>query len=468
MTLSLLKTRPLVALPLLFAFISLLVFACFRTVPVTRLWKDYDIFYVYSDELSEDDVSYILKKNGCENVIFKGSQRNPVVSPLSPVQPQKQNSYIYERNGFFTDKSKTAHVFYVPDRETKNLEKAALEISSFQSTVCGTDGKTPFPWISPLIALTFAFVLFHFAHEKRLFALTAVFPLVLAFSRPLYTVSASSVFLLFTLFLIQKIWNRRDFRKTVLKSPYAVVPALSPFLILIFSSPVNVLFYALAVFASCCVIKFFKELDRVQDESFTFRPVLIMSSRMIPLVGHNGIRLMGLMSLVLGFLVLLFFFIGKVQNIGNNTSAVSLPSPVSQDQAELPGFQDFLSWSWNTVTFPYRRISSSAEKVNDGDTVSIPDYLLNGDDFITETDSNLLVYDSKFRDSISDTVEKLEYPALEKMLLKQGKNSFYGYSQGKISSSERFGAYLLIAFVLICAALSGYYIAGRKRYGLSI
>jgi len=176
---------------------------------------------------------------------------------------------------------------------------------------------------------------------------------------------------------------------------------------------------------------------------------------------------MGLMCAVILILFSFFFFLGRVSNAGNDSSTPSLPSPVSKNDETLPGFSDFLDWSWNTITFPYRRLSENDSSPKDGDTVSIPDYAEN-DGLITEYDSTMYVYDSKFRDSVSKQVESLDYPSLEKMMMEQGKSSSYGYSKGKLSSSEKFGAVLLLSFALISFALSGYYIIGRKRYGLSI
>lgn len=463
------KISPMSLVSLLLALLSLVFIVSFRTVPVSRLWKNYGILYVYSNELSESDISYILEKNGCDNFIYKGNQRYPVVSPVSPVQPQNLNSYIYARNGFFTDKSQTASIFYIPDTEKKNLDKSVVEISSFQNTVCGTDGKSSFPWISPVVVFLFALILLYFAGEKTLFIFSAFFPVLLSFCRPLYTVAASSIFLEFSFFLLQKIWRRRNFKKTFFNSPYVLVFSFSPFLILIFSSVSSAAFYALTVFASFLCIKIYAEIETKKSEKYGFKPVMIMSSKMIPLVGRNGIRLMGLMSLVLFILGICFVLLGKYSPSMNSTSSPSLPAPVSKSDSVLPNLDDFFEWSWNTVVFPYKKLSSAVQRPKEGDTVSIPDYSENVQTgLITGFDSKIYVYDGKFRENVEKQTENLNYPALEKMMMEQGKNSFYGYSKGKLSSPERFGAFLLLAFLLISAGFSGFYIAGRKRYGLGI
>lgn len=462
------KVKPAQFFYVLFAFVSLVLLILFRTVPVSRLWKGYVSFYVYSSELSESDISYILEKNDVENFICQQNQLFPVVSSVSPVQPQSSDSYIYARNAFFTDKTKSARVFYVPDSESKNLQKAALEISSFQNSVCGTDGKSSFPWISPLVSLFFALVLLHFSKEKNLFAFSSVFPVILSFCRPMYTVAAASVFLLFAFFLLQKIWQRRNFKKTFLNSPYALTFAFSPFLILIFSSIQNALLYALALTASVSCVKIYHQKEIARSEKSGFEPLMIMSSRMIPIIGHTGIRLMGFMSLVLLALGIAFVFLGNVPSSSASPESPELPAPVSSKEASLPNLDDFFGWSFETLTFPYKKISSAARKPSDGEEVLIPDYALNSDGFISESDAKMYVYDEKFRENVERQAENLSYPALEKMMIRQGKNSCFGYSKGKISSSEKFGPVLLSVFVLISAGFSGIYILGRKRYGQSI
>lgn len=468
MSLDSVKVKPAALVSFFIVLISLFLLVGFRTVPVSQLWKNYQVFYVYSDELSENDIFYVLEKNGVENTIYRGNQRFPVVSSASPVQPQTSDSYIYARNAFFTDKTSSARVFYVPDSQRKNLDQAVTEISSFQNTICGTDGKSAFPWISPLVSLAFALVLLCFSHEKKLFLFSAVFPVLLSFCRPMYTVAASSIFLLFSFYLLQKIWQRRNFKKTFLNSPYALVFAFSPFLILIFSSIVNAVFYAISLLASVCSIKIYHAIEIRNLKKNDFAPVMIASSKMIPLIGHTGIRLMGFMSLVLIFLGLCFSVLGKISSPASSSARPALPSPVSKNDSALPNLDDFFDWSWNTITFPYKKISSAFQKPSYGETVSIPDYAENSDGLISGYESQIYTYDENFKDSVESQIEKLSYPALEKMMMEQGKNSYFGYSKGKVSSPEKFGKILLLLFVLISAGFSGYYIMGRKKYGQSI
>ena len=79
------------------------------------------------------------------------------------------------------------------------------------------------------------------------------------------------------------------------------------------------------------------------------------------------------------------------------------------------------------------------------------------------------MFNSDFRDSVYKLVEKLDYPAVEKLMLRQGKNASFAYTKkASVSAAERFALILLVVFITVTASLGINYIVGRKRYGLSI
>ncbi|MBR1722373.1 MAG: hypothetical protein IJ727_07840, partial [Treponema sp.] len=140
---------------LLISLFLVFVTYTFRTVPVSQFWKGWRILYVYTDTLSEYDILTVLEKHGCDSVISLSNQRLPIVSPMSPVQVQSSDSYLSRRGEFFTDKSRLAQVFYIPDSQSSNLEDAVLELSAFAGSSAGTDGKSSFPWFAPSLCLLF-------------------------------------------------------------------------------------------------------------------------------------------------------------------------------------------------------------------------------------------------------------------------------------------------------------------------
>ncbi|WP_294429968.1 hypothetical protein [uncultured Treponema sp.] len=453
----------------LVSILALFIICHFRTVPVSQFWKGFRILYVYTEDLSEFDILTILEKHGCSSVISKGVQRLPVVSPVAPVQAQGADSYLYKRNGFFTDKNNRALVFYVPDSQTDELEKAIRELSAFKGSSAGTDGKSSFPWIAPIVCCFLFAVLFFFSKNRILYTAGSFFFILLAFCRPLFTVGAAVSLFLFAFFIFHRIWGRGDFLRTALNSHYVLLFALSPLLVLLISSPVNALFYLLALAGTVSVLAFYYFIQTERESLYSFKPVFIRSARMIPIIGHLGIRLLGALLVFLCVILVALKFSGNVSEFSSSQAMPSLPSPVSHSDSQLPQLKDLLDWSWNSVTFPYRKIGENAKSSpNEGDVVSITDYQ-NVDGKLVPVSVPAFVFNSDFRDSVLKTVDKLDYPAVEKMLIHQGKNVSFGYAKSSSSSSsEKFATLLILIFITITAALGINYIIGRKRYGLSV
>ena len=456
-------------MPVLVALISFFALFHFRSVPVSQFWKGWRMLYVYTDELSENDVLAVLEKHGCSSVISASNQRVPLFSQISPIQVQEPGSYLARRSDFFVDKSGRAKVFYNPENQSAQLDVAIRELSAFQGTSAGTDGTSSFPWIAPLVCVFLFVILFYFSKKRALFFCGAVFFLVLAFCRPLFTVCASVSLYLFAFFIFHRNWGRKDFWRTTLNAPYVPFFAISPVLVMLVSSPVNSLFYVIALAASLSLVHLYHLQEETDSLRYSFKPVYIRTSRMIPLIGRLGIRLLGVLLVSLVLIVLAFRLSGNVSDFSGSASMPSLPSPVSTSSSELVQLNDFVNWSWNTITFPYRRIGEAVWTVpHEGDTVFITDYQ-SVDGKIQAVETPAFVFNNEFRDLVYKTADRLDYPALEKMMLRQGKNASFAYAKSaSVSSNERFCIILLFVFITITAALGIYYILGRKIYGLSI
>lgn len=456
-------------LPVIISLMVALMLYQFRTVPVSQFWKGFRILYVYSDFLSEQDILTVLEKNGCDSVVCAARQRVPVVSPIAPMQEQTADSYLVRRNAFFTDKNHRATVFYVPESEGSSLERAIRELSAFQGTSAGTDGKSSFPWVAPLICCAFFLLLLLFSSQKLLYLCGTALFLLLSFCRPLYTVGSAVCLYLLAFFLFHRLWKRKEFFRTALNSPYILLFALSPILVLLFTSPLVSLFYGSALLGSFCLVWLYHVAERARDERYYFKPVFIRSARMIPLVGKLGIRLIAALVLALALIFVGFTFLGSVSGFVGSVSMPSLPAPVARSDSELVQLSDFVDWTWNTVTFPYRKLGETARAVpREGETVAITDYVeSNGK--IVPVRTPAYMFNNEFRENVYKSIENFEYPAVEKLMLRQGRNTSFGYAKSASpSSSERFAVPLLFVFIAIPAALGINYIIGRKRYGLSI
>ena len=463
------KFEPKYLIPILLSLLSLFLLCHFRTVPMSQFWKGYRMLYVYSEELGESDILAILENNSCSSVVAAGRQRIPVLSPVAPVQANDADSYIYRRNDFFTDKNHRARVFYIPEDKASGLDRAIRELSAFQGAVASTDGKSSFPWIAPLIACVFFAVLLSFSKRRLLFFSGTALFILFSFCRPLYTVSSAVCLYLFAFFLFHRFWLRKGFFHVLMNSPYVPLFAFSPVLVLLFSSPMLSVFYAVSLFGSLNLVYLYYSIEKKIEEGYAFRPVYIRSARMIPVLGHLGIRLLGSLLLCLLGIFISFSYVGKIGDFEGSASMPSLPAPVSRDESDLVQLSDFVNWAWKAVTFPYRKIGGAKTgSPKEGDSVSITDYVEEGGVVVPVT-TTAYVFNDEFRNSVYKSIEGLDYPSLERLMLRQGKNARFAYTKSaSVSSSERFAVPLILILLAIPATLGINYIIGRKRYGLSI
>lgn len=452
-----------------FSLVSLFSIFVFREIPKARLWKGYGLVYARSDKLSEDEILSVLVKNGCAGTVSRKNQKIPVYSKLSPVQSQNSGSYILNRDAFFKDSASSFYVFYVPDKESGGLEKALEELSGYPLTAAAADGAAVFPWAGPLLCLAF-FLLLLFNSNKRLsFALSA-FPLVLlCFSRPFYTLSAASCLALLADFLFMRLCGRNILKAGARNLVYFAALVILPFFTLFFSSATNAALFAAASACGWSCIHLLENSRRLYYQrrnvhSFSF--VFIKRPSMIRVLsGSNGRLLFILLGTIVLILLCSLFFAGvSLGNAGGERPLLPGPSSAASGQ-QLPNLSDFMDWSWQTVSFPYRKMKTyhaDAGGEGKGRSVSVPEYTVeNGK--IVERQTEVLSYDSSFISSVYDTIEKLEYPALEKMMLAQGKNSHYAYTSASGASSEKSVILVIVMLASLSAALCIYYTAGKVK-----
>lgn len=447
--------------------VALGAFAVFRTVPASRLWKGYRVLYVISDSLTDAQVCAVLARNGCRDVVARSNQGIPIVSRYSPVQAQGADSYITKRNVFFRDESNTALVCYVPEGQDLALSRALDELQTVPGAVAGTDGTASFPWISPIVCAAFALVCIVFAQQRLAIAPALLFLLAFSLSRPQFTTGAAACLASYGYFMLQKIWGRHGFLKST-GSPLVVICLFAPAVLLFVSSPLNVLFYVVALAAGFSALLLVALLKTMYDEKrhrHSFVPVLIRGARFIPLVGRGDGKVIALLAGATAVMLVVSLTGTMVRASAAEEIAPAVPAPVA-GAVRLPDLDDFLAWSWQTITFPYRRLSEgNAQPPVDGDYVVMPEYVEeNGS--ITEREKTAYVYNGAFRSSVYDSVRHLPYPALEKMLLRQGKDARYSYARGGSAAGERFGTALLVVFMLIPAGIIGYVVLVRRRYGI--
>ncbi len=447
-------------------FVSLVLFLTFRTVPVSRMWNGYQMLYVSSSELSEKDILAILEKNGIDNAVSRINQNFPLKSGLSPVQFQDSGSYLYQRNGFFTDETNSCRIFYIPGFNSAKIQKIIDELSSLSNTTAGTDSSESFPWLAPFVCLIFAFLNIVFSRNKKTVFALSVFPVILAFCRPLYSVCAACCLCICGFSFLIRIFKRKNFVKTALHSTQVVSLLVLPAILLILSSFLSVVFYLLVCCCSICfvyAIEFIEETLISRNTSFNF--VYIRSANGMPMIGKEGINLAVVTAICCSLIVLTTLWGNALSVKGENDPLKpALPGPVSISDGRLPDMESFNQWAWNTITFPYKKLDGEKRPAFEGETITVPDYREVNGKIITE-EKEIFVYNSSFRNTVYKNVEELEYPALEKVLLKQGKKVSFGYTRSSGSAYEKYGTLIVVLLSLIPVAVALYYVIGRRKNG---
>ena len=452
---------------------------CFRTVPESQLWKGWRLLYVKSEKLSEQNICSILEKNGCKNVVSRVNQKSPVYSEFAPIQVQPKNSYIYRKNGFFRDSSSTYLVFYVPEKSASALENAVSEINGYSGTFASCDGGTVFPWICPFLAFIFFAVLFYFSKQKFKFLIVSLLLLVLSVTRPLYTVCGAIFLSLFANFLLVKIYGRDGFFKDSKNAVFIVPLIVFSFIALAFSSVFSSFLFAVSFAGGWLGLKVFEEFYSFfckKNGNLQFDFVYIKKSSDVKTVTQSNSFLLGIVFVFIAFLFAFSSIFSGISQVSSSEQRPFLPAPlssnskISKEAETLPNLEDFVDWSWFTLSFPFKKLTSSSGEIQNsfGESVVIPDFFMekdssSGKETIFSSQNKVLTYDSSFVHSIYDKIDKSDYPALEKVLLLQGKNTSYGYTKSAGTSSEKAVPLVLSFFAFIPLILFLYYFVGTKK-----
>ena len=172
-----------------------------------------------------------------------------------------------------------------------------------------------------------------------------------------------------------------------------------------------------------------------QKRASSFNFVLIKGSSSIRLIDSSNIRVFGVFGLLVLIVLLLSIFSTVSNPVFTDLNRPLLPSPVKSYSTDLPSLDEFENWSWNTITFPYKKLNEAdkapqrgteqgSERGSErGSTIHLDDYTLLQTGKIQQTNSKVLTFDSSFVDTIYDKVKKLDYPAIEKLMIKQGKTA---------------------------------------------
>lgn len=442
--------------------ITLVALFFLRTVPRAQIWKSYRVVAVNATH-EETDVMHTLEEAGCREVISLSNQQNIPLSQsvfvgndflfsytVSTVP--KNSKYLLERENYFFDKNRNYKLYYVP-YEYERQAVSAVNLLAKNGVLASVDSTVKFPWLSPIVCLIALAIQIFFSKRKYIFAVASVFPILLSWSLPFYTIATSVCLFLPAIFATCDILlYRKDNFIDLMKSPIAIMVVAAVLTSFATSVEAGFLFIICAV-SSFCVISLVNVL-RKEKQSFRFPTLIVPSS--IMLKTEKKLRNVFLVSIVdIILLTVCFFFGSRFLPSSASASSIELPSKNSHTEQILPGLDDYTAWVWDSQTFPYKPLGGKTNpEIRDGDIVVFPRYSENGT-MISERNDIMFIYDRKYKDQVIDAIDTIPYASVEKLLKAEGVYGNVGYSSGGETTDGRKTFILLISalFVTVCVII---------------
>ncbi|MBR7079492.1 MAG: hypothetical protein IKI40_03115 [Treponema sp.] len=459
---------------LFFSLVVFLVLCGFlyglRSIPVAKIWNNYSVAYV-NNSVSEDLVVFYLENEGCQDIISLSRQVVPFVSSISPVASY-DSEYLDQRLKYFSDESSAYRLFYIPEKYQDNASRAIARLSRELSVEAGVDSVERYPWLVPLICLAAYLLLFFASKYRSVFALPALFPLLLSLSQPFYSVAAGVCLMLLAVYLINGLWTRRKFISAVFRSLYIDILVVASLMIMLAVSP-TVFLLALGVCATAaCAFVFLGALHEYNEYKLSFTYIPIFSAWQIPVIYRKTAKyLVGTCLPILALLIM--FLISTTTTPAASIQGIAVPSPSdgtipNASTYSLPNMNSFYSWAWKQISYPYRTLNdlSEVKDPKDGDSVNVAHYT-NTDEGIVVTEEPVLTYNDEFRKKVKE--ENMTPVSVEKLLASQDDDVVVKYSSGikSKSDSQHNGinlALLLTALIIPLALFAAYLGLGRKKY----
>lgn len=433
--------------------ITLLLLIILKSVPVTKIWKNYTVIYV-EKKLSEETVISYLKKSGCDDIISLSNQRAPVNSAFVPVLPSDYGDYLSKRLKYFSDESDNYTLYYVPSKYDRSASRALEILVNEIGVKAGIDGKQQFPFLVPVAALVAFAAFLYLSKNKFAFAFPAVFALLLTFSNPFYPTAAASIIYMLAIYLAQRIWARKKAIQVLKKNLYVLIPTVVSFLVMLLSgiaAAFLMVFTIASGIASCILLA---EFEKYAESKISFKYKKIFAAPQLPLM-YPSTAMHTLLTLV-PLTVLLIAFLLSARFTPTVNEKITLPVPVNanskmaKEKDTLPVFSDFYKWAWNTKTFPYRNLNEKySGEVKENDAI-YADRFENTEQGISTARTELFKFNKNFRKNAEKELSSMKNPQIELMLKKQDKNIkvIFG-NKGKGTSQTDAMSLILILLALL-------------------
>lgn len=454
--------------PFLLAILFFSLLYTFRNLPASKLWENYSALYV---PLKTDGnlVHSILDNVGCKETISYYNQQIPFYSEFLPINTLDPFNYLINRNSYFFDKGKNVMIYYIPDEYNNNASKAVSILINKHQIDAGLDCKSSFPIIIPILCII-VFLIFLFSSKNKLIYFSSgFFSLFYIFSMPFYLNACCVCLFFYILYLIQKYWQRKNSFNYLFSKKYLFLIFLIIIVFPFFSSPMSGFLFILSMFCSYITLKTILQIQNEIDSKRRFNPNFIIPAEQIKIFSSKEIQ-KSVVNIITTLLLLIFYFSSTNLFTISNAEDLYFPMPTrynsktEDNKNYIPNLNDFVIWSWNTITFPFKSLNSTSSYIpKDNEEIKILRYE-NSEQGIQTKEEVLYSFDESFKNNILNCIDDFDYPAIEKLMKKQKEGFIIDYSKGLTEKFKFTNIILMLVIFLIPCIMVITYLIGRKKY----
>lgn len=437
------------------AVLSLFMLYSLRDQDKVQIWKNYNVVYI-AKEYSEPDIISLIKKNGFEGIVSRDNSLFSVKNNMLPtLKPYDNEGFTSEtmRSFFFSDKSDSFFLLYVPEDEINQLSLVLKD----QHIPYGIDASVKYPVLCPVICLAAYIILMLLARIRFSKAICLLPVVAVSYTVPFYSVAASILCFMFV-FCIIDIY---DFRK---KSLHIILKKVSLWFVFAagiiaayLSGKKAFLLISSALIISSLLLFICHSVIKISRNQCHFQSVPILTSRWVNIRKRYNIK-----TLLIVLIFCTVFMISSLISVSSDTGIsfsgnfpygfsssgtaaqdLLLPSPSGYTEtegfsassyAELsgnhdaernPDLSDFLNEKWYAETAAYRKVNVPFTTAEADEKIILPSFR-EEDGLIIEKDRTLFSFDDNY--IASSVAEFGAKEGIEKLLVSE--DGFYttGYA----------------------------------------
>ena len=439
-------------IPSFLILLSVVLLLVLKKTPSKKMWDDYSVFYI-EETTDENYIENLFKNYNIKDFISLKNQKVPLtVSENTPeyslsLSSLEHSDYLDARIKYFFDKSGKFKIYYVENKYFKELNDMCSFIKDTSDFSCGVDSKESFPVFAFLILFAFFVFLVFKSEKKLLFVFASLIPLLYAFMLPFYSCFTGISLFLLGIFISLKLWNRKGGFKRLLKVRSLHVVFILSFFCQIAQGALCVFLYIMTVISVISVFYLYRLFEEKYFLHFSFKPVQIRSAKTVSLLTKKSY-----LGVVFNTIAIFLFFVASIFSFFLSPSLCReyLLLPSKKGSPSLVNLDDFFSWRWEALTFPYISLNSPGNSKYDKKSVSF--YVYSDEPDAIKESLKVMSFDEKFIEDSLNSIENLSYPALEKMFLSQGMKKSYGYSSSGSQNVSVFTIMVVAVSLFVSAA----------------